>query len=298
MPFFLFYATGLFLLDSHINQNNFLYGSIKKRERLQTISSPKMVFIGGSSMAFSLDSKKIEKELGYSVVNMGLIADVGLRYMLLESEEYLKEGDAVVVGAEYEQFLDYFYGRQTLVALLFDINKDYYQKLDIESSVQLFEPMHKYVLRKVSYNLLNSQAESTEVYSKNSFNEYGDVVAHWTKEPQKYIHNYTMEKVINPDSFSFLRSFKEKMQSRNITFILIPPPIQQTQFDINKEIIKKIQDKLQTNNLPYIETSNTYTFADSLFFDTPYHLNKQGVDIRTAYIISDIQNCLRQDKVK
>lgn len=289
-PFFLFYTTSLFLLESHIDKNNFLYGSIKKRERLQKIHSPKMVFVGGSSMAFGLDSKKIEEKLGYSVVNMGLHADVGLRYMLLEAEEYLKEGDVVVVGAEYEQFLDYFYGRQSLVALTFDINKDYYKKLDIKSNLQLIEPMHKYALKKASHSLLktNTEEQVSEVYCKNAFNEYGDVITHWNKE-SKYIYDFPMSNTLNNDSFVFLDSFKKNMESKKITFIIIAPIIEKNQFELNKKIIQQINNKLKLDKLIYISEPSKYIFDSSLFFDTPYHLNKQGVDIRTEYIISDIE---------
>lgn len=292
LPFILFYGVGLFVLDSHFTKNSYLYESINKRERLKNISSPKIVFIGGSSVAFGLDSKQIEEELGYSVVNMGLIADIGLRAMLLEVEEDLKAGDIVVAGAEYEQFLDYFYGRQTLVASLFDINKDFHKKLDFQSTARLFEPMHKYVLRKFAYNLSAKKAETTDIYSKSSFNKYGDIIAHWTKEPKTSIYNYAMQNTISPDAFEFTEKFKERMQSKNITFIMIPPPIQEKQFNINKKIIKEVQDELKKYNLSYIKTSHSYTFSDSLFFDSPYHLNRKGIDIRMQHLIFDIKKHL------
>ncbi|WP_291722194.1 hypothetical protein [Bernardetia sp.] len=294
LPFILFYTIGLFFLDSHLRKDNYLYGSLNKRERLENVSSPKMVFVGGSSMAFGLDSKKIEEQLDYSVVNMGLHADVGLKYMLLEIEDEMKEGDVIVLGAEYEQFLNYFYGGQPLVALSFDINKDYYKFFDFSSYSELSSSIHKYTLKKVAHSVLKSSnsGQVSEIYSLNSFNPYGDVVSHWNKSPKEYIYNFKMQPNISNDAFLFLKKFKNRMNKKNITLIIIPPIIQDSQFRLNEKIIKKINNKLEEESLDYSSPYSKYVFADSLFFDSPYHLNRKGIDIRMKHLIFDIKKHL------
>ena len=162
MPIISIFICGLFLLPTVVESDNMIYASIEKRNRIKNIDSPKMVFIGGSSMAFGLDSKVVEEKLGYPVVNMGLHAGIGLRYMVLEVAPYLKKGDIVIIGAEYDHFDNStFYGGEILPILLFDINKDY-EKLDFMNTIYLFPEIAHYSLRKVrgflSYENPNQEA--------------------------------------------------------------------------------------------------------------------------------------------
>ena len=48
-----------------------------KVERLESIEGEKVVVVGGSSVAFGLDSALMEEELGKPVVNFGLYAAIG-----------------------------------------------------------------------------------------------------------------------------------------------------------------------------------------------------------------------------
>ena len=52
---------------------------------LEQTASPKMVLVGGSNLAFSIDSGLLAEEFGLPVVNMGLAKSVGLGYLLQET---------------------------------------------------------------------------------------------------------------------------------------------------------------------------------------------------------------------
>ena len=53
-----------------------------KFERLTSIEEPKVVVVGGSSVAFGLESEILEKYVGMPVVNFGLYAALGTKVML------------------------------------------------------------------------------------------------------------------------------------------------------------------------------------------------------------------------
>jgi len=109
---FLFGALQLVLLGlvlwsyerQYPREQNFLAATIDKQLLLRTQPSPRLVFIGGSSMAFGVDSAKIAAACGRHPVNMGLHAMIGLPYMLAETEPNLEAGDWVIVAPEYQQF--------------------------------------------------------------------------------------------------------------------------------------------------------------------------------------------------
>ena len=69
-----------------------------KYDRIEQVEGAKIVVIGGSSVAFGLDSKLVEQELQMPCVNFGLYAAFGLKPMLDLSVDAIEKGDIVVVS--------------------------------------------------------------------------------------------------------------------------------------------------------------------------------------------------------
>ena len=69
----------------------FLGELTNKHTRLKSITEEKIVLIGGSSLAFGLDSKKLEEYVGKPVVNYGLYATIGTKAMLDMSKNYINK---------------------------------------------------------------------------------------------------------------------------------------------------------------------------------------------------------------
>jgi hypothetical protein len=67
------------------------------------------------------------------------------------------------------------------------------------------------------------------------------------------------------------------------------PALQQTSFELEKEKIKAIEKELRKRDLLLIGTPERYVIPDTLIFDTPYHLTKTGVDLRTRLLIEDLK---------
>ena len=91
----------------------------EKFDRLNSIDEPKIVVVGGSSVAFGLDSKKLEEYTGMPTVNFGLYAALGTKLMLDLSLSGIGEGDIVVVSPEMdpETLSLYFSSGATLMAI-------------------------------------------------------------------------------------------------------------------------------------------------------------------------------------
>jgi hypothetical protein len=66
------------------NTDDYLAASLDKEYRLATLPGPRVVFVGGSNVAFGLDSAIIERWTGRRSVNMGLYVNLGLPFMLDE----------------------------------------------------------------------------------------------------------------------------------------------------------------------------------------------------------------------
>ena len=82
--------------------NTFVGELDDKFERLTSIDEPKLVVVGGSSVAFGLESEILEKYVGMPVVNFGLYAALGTKVMLDLSKAGINEGDVVVLAPELD----------------------------------------------------------------------------------------------------------------------------------------------------------------------------------------------------
>src|SRR5678816_2773153 len=84
--------SGLLIGQYHTNvrDDSYLAAVLEKDRLIRNTPSPKIILVGGSNLAFGIDSKAIEDSLGLHVVNMGLYAKLGLKYMLAQVRPYIK----------------------------------------------------------------------------------------------------------------------------------------------------------------------------------------------------------------
>ena len=277
---------------------NSLYANMDKHNRLDSLPSPKIVFVGGSNLGFGLDCKTIEEKTGLPVVNMGLHAGFGLKFPINEVKHAVNEGDIVVFSPVYEWLSsDMVYGEKVLVALLFDVDRKNLKHVDFKQAVHLIPGMMSYAVSKLfptTLDVMQGDGYGYEVvYKRESFNEYGDEVMHWTWENQ-YIANPAdtsqVNSKISKKALSLVADFKNFTEKQGAAFYIIPPAFRYSNSLNSRNLIKNIEDQLSEKGINFAITPENCNIADSLFFNTAYHLNKQGVDIYTEMILDRIFN--------
>ena len=85
-------------------REDYMVALVDKYNYAKEIAAPKVILYGGSSVAFGIDSERIEQKLGMPVVNMGLHAGWGQTFPMDITRDIIKEGDIVVVLPEYYDF--------------------------------------------------------------------------------------------------------------------------------------------------------------------------------------------------
>ena len=102
-----------------MEQDGYLQAYNKKCQLLEDTPSPRIIFVGGSNLAFGLDSQRIKDSLNINVINYGLHAGIGLKYMIDDISTYARKGDIIVFAPEYEHFYTIAYGESvTLTPLM------------------------------------------------------------------------------------------------------------------------------------------------------------------------------------
>ena len=78
----------------------------------------------------------------------------------------------------------------------------------------------------------------------------------------------------------------KKMNENNIHVVFYPPVISKSAYLNEKDDIESIVSALEHDSVPFMCPVMDFVYEDSLFFDTKYHLNKNGVQKRTMQIVN------------
>lgn len=252
----------------------------------------RLVFVGGSNLAEGIDSPLIESNLNMPVVNMGFHAGLGLNYQLLAVTPYLRKGDVVVISPEYSNFRndDRYLGEKVLLQLYADVLPCGIRGMPLKSAWHLLVALPEYVIHKW-YRYFIPKKVSHPFAFENDYNEHGDYLPN-----RKNRHEFTYtagkglrETDVGTGVFDCLSEFKNLMTERGVKILLLPPAQFEGAFKPNKAYVAVLSEKLMAIKMPFIADPNRYVFPADMMYDTEYHLNAQGVRMRTRKVIEDIR---------
>lgn len=294
-------SVSLFCVPNNKIPDNSLFASVDKHARLSSVEGPKIVLVGGSNLAFGIKSEMIEDSIGMSVVNMGLHAGLGMQYILSEVKPDIHRGDVVVLSLEYHHFLNpkMFHGEDVLAALLFDVNRDCLRYVSFGQWLAFIPQVCLYSAKKIIDISPAVSDGFAEIFTRDSFNEYGDEVAHYglpsSVHSGEVPSSYTK---ISHRSISELYRFDSYVKSRGAQLIMIAPSYPKPQYDLDKVVISAIEQEVQEIGVPYGIKPEDGTYPDSLMFNSFYHLTEIGADMRTQQLIELLKNTIDYDKTE
>ncbi len=103
------------------NPKGYIREQIIKQSMLSAENrKPAIILVGGSNVAFGYDSKIICDSMNMDVVNFGLHAGFGLKYIIDDLSQYIKKGDVIIISPEYAHFFDKMaYGEKPLADIFY-----------------------------------------------------------------------------------------------------------------------------------------------------------------------------------
>lgn len=281
------------------NSSDYIASIIDKHERAQKIKTPKIIFAGGSHLAFGLDSEMVEKELSVPVVNLGINAGLGLSFMLEEVKHVMNENDIIIISFAYLQPNDEILELKIMAG-------DYYKEARKFYSLSMYQYLKLYFsnTRKKYIDLIDNlfkgrsnttkaleDSKEVNVYSRSSFNKYGDMVAHLNLKPKE---NLADKEVFNYQYWEEIKSineFAKYVQKRNAKVYFMYPNMTVGEYNKNQKVIERLSSDIEKNmKVEKLNTPTSFVYPENLFFDTVYHLNKDGRAINTKKIIELMKN--------
>ena len=286
----------LLMIPPVTHRFSYLAAIIDKEQLLQTVRSPRVILVGGSNLAFGVDSQVLSEKLHIPVINMGLHANLGLRFMLRQVERCLRNGDIVVVSPEDEQFLGQLNGGTELAEILYVFPCGVFS-LSLENVPKLAEAVGEMVHRKVKFWSAYGvrQAGRDSIYDRGGFNSCGDVVSHLVRTTD---HSHLADSgvvsgplVIDGSAIDLLGRFAVVARARGAVVLLTFPCLCQSVFNqpYKLSFIAQLQRSLRQHPaLMIISRPENYAFADDCFFNTVYHLAKVARLKRSQMLAEDI----------
>lgn len=277
------------------NKNDYQASILLKHKRLDSIQGRRVIFAGGSNLAFGIDSKKIQEEINLPVVNMGIHARLGLTFMLKELQSVIRKDDIVFLSMEY-YLGSGDYALQKNTAGYFPTALNYFKTNWWDDIITFFDSKVRNIKNNKDYLVYPSvrnadKSNVTPVYSMKAFNSFGDVVAHLNLKGEDKLRDGGNMKYVYWEGINEINDFYEYAKTKQVQVFFLFPNYPETEYKKNVITISKYEnDILQNLKVKTLNKPIDFVYPDSLFFDTVYHLNKEGREKRTAKLIEILKS--------
>jgi hypothetical protein len=278
-----------------IPEYTYNFAIIDKHRILADTKSPKIVLVGGSNLAFGIDSAAIRNGFDTPVVNMGINAGFGLGRMLVDISPFLQRGDILLVIPEYAHFTTLWNGNSDAYQLMFNFRQF---RLLWPSYYSLPTGLSRYfsdqARRLQDIILLNKRKNSQEdlqpeTYTRDGFNEYGDYIKHLELEDKEF-DSFSEKHLFNKSYFKHFFKLVDNFTKRGITVVFSYQCLEEQSFLSSAALIRELDIFLRTKeNLKVISTPESYCLPKDHFYDNYSHLNALGRTVRTEQLIRDLQ---------
>ncbi len=260
---------------------------IKKDNYARSINKKKIVFASGSNTLYGMETCLIENIFQIPTVNLAIHAGLKADYILYRAKKVLKNGDIAILPFEYQNYL--WDGEEeearTYYILTHDKNYfltelDFYEKLSLLASIKPFEFIKT---GKEHLSDLKEQ-EIGHGYTSVTLNKNGDETYKNGVTAKAYEPFQLKESFRETKGLKKILEFSKWCTDNNIKlFITFPNTINHTEY--HKEPYTKYFEDLikffKQNNIDIIGKPTDFLYPKNYFYDTSYHMNLYGANVRT-----------------
>lgn len=279
-------------------------GELKsKYERLKETSGKRIVLVGGSGVAFDCDSALMDDFFpSYEIVNFGMYAGLGTKAVMDLSENYIHEGDIVILSPEQSEqtFSDYFNGEYMWQAAdgAFGMLRD----LKSENFEAMLGNFPRFALEKLNYVMKGQKPQTDSIYQKKSFNTYGDIELDTCREnilPNGYDVNQKVrftEDVVQPEFMDYMNDWAKRLEKKGAVVWYRYCPVNKLSVEDMDDLAAYDVFLRQKLDFPVIGNPENSLMEAEWFFDTNFHLNQPGKEVNTVQLIRDMKAMLGEDR--
>lgn len=293
------------------DQTDYAEVSNLKHQRLASLEGPKIVLVGGSNLAYGIESDVIEHETGCQVANMGMNGWFGVRFMLAEVKPDLNSGDIVVIAFEWDNYGKSADGSGKDLLAVSKANPsvlNHFTPKQLGMAAQNLPFVAQSKVRRVSWDtisaigsvIIDNEPETdivAEVESLGNFDAQGDLHGHEGVEFDRPVDLDGDDLTVSGlylTNIELIKAFAREMSARGVTVIMSFTPTAQPYYDEQHEMINRAHDLLTSGKdaVTAPRPPGAYVFDPSYFFDTLYHLKTTKRGERSKMVADDIKTVL------
>ena len=288
---------GLIFLMIGPDPDHYFAGSRLQLELLKNTPSPRIILAGGSNVSFGLDAEMMQRVLRIPVINDGLHAGLGI-VPLRELEEYIREGDVIIISLEFQLFAsrDIMDGDLAFLSdwIEYSPRRINYLSDPWREAPSLYATMlQRKVNRQVNTYLFGgSLDEVRNVFVGTKYNANGDFIGHLNQTstaPRKISSEPYPVSAVQEEIFIFLEHFHQMARAKGAAVYFEAPASRHTNCETTGEtsmatFFKTFEER---SSIPVLTPLQDVCLPDKYFFDTAYHLNAKGRQVRTQRLIEN-----------
>lgn len=271
----------------------------------------KIIFAGGSSAFFGIDSQEVERQLGIPTLNLGLHIGRPVHFVLNEMVPYLTRGDIVVLPLEYEHYREATPYTDWFTNQIMSWHPEYFWQLNMTEKLKfvrsvlpqrvlvgvLTKLMGEHLERvrtralKAPEDILNRVREAwhsrnyhpDKMFSFLNVTPHGDAIVSTPEPPLEYRGNpYQLDlDFVEPEYFwHTLQEFFAKAQAQGIHVYIAWPPTMKAKLDLTSprlnNAVQAIANKVRQLGIPILGSPSEFQYSADLFTGSIYHLTAQG----------------------
>lgn len=269
-----------------------------KYDSLRKADSPKIILIGGSSVAYGFDEELLEQETGYAVVNLGLYGGLGNLFQTELAKANIQAGDIVVLAYEYnwidsDSFTSII---SDMVMSGIDGRLGMYRYIPIRNWPQILGYLPAYLEKAAEYRanpgedvhhtLFDAQGRLVEARPANTMGDYNEDNEAWNPVNLE-------DARISGESAAYLQAFRSYVERRGAAIVMTAPPLLADAAESDAATFTALAAREEQEiGIWYLGDPADYLFPAEDMYDTVYHCNDAGAERRTRMFAEALQGYL------
>lgn len=273
---------------------------LKKDNYAKSISNNKIVFTSGSNTLYGMETETIEKELNIPVVNMAIHAGLKTDYILYRAKNILNKGDIIILPFEYENFIWDGEESDTRTKYVLTHDKNFFiNELNLKEKLSM---LYSIKPSDLVFSILEQSKPAKEkpiglAYTSITLNKNGDETYKSGTEKKLYNQQKPFELPLSEVTLGLkkINEFNNWCIKNGIKlFVTYPNIIKQKSFseDSYKDFFITLSEYFQKHNISIIGKATDSMYPVNYFYDTRYHMNKEGAKVRTNEFLSKLKSHL------
>lgn len=267
--------------------------------------SPKVLFVGGSNVLFGVDSKQFSESTGIPSINFGCAAGMGPELILDLISNHLSSGDLVVMNWEYENFR---FERSGIVDLTYlNLLMSYQNKF--KGKLPFIDQRHLSLSVPFSHFREALLCHFNPLVNNNIYRCNWLIDDEGNARSNKGVQVGKKELIASPSSSltteitftsdikDIFSNFVQDCRNRDVQLVASWPNTFANPVYFGNSIvdgnIKIICEFWNSMGVEVVGDYKDSMLGSEYFFDTSYHLNAEGVRLRTDKLTSQLKPYLK-----